>query len=438
MLTFFAFSVCTMMLLGFAWQKRRMGVFDALVGDLHSLSQALGQGGEGTDLSVLLSAWEPMSLPGKFLKQRLGVMFERPPLRLGSSGVWLGELDHWFDEEVLSLDWLDLRRLQSIPSFFTGLGIFFTFLGLTVATFQLHPDEAGSLGQEVQRLLGGMSLAFSTSLTGIGCSLAWQVLIHRKQGALAGHTRWLRQFFRDWQRCAHATDAERLQLEQRQWLHRELSQNVQHWIKERQEETKGPQVAGVLQELTQSFAHQQEYLGRLVRTQEQLLEVTREMGQKAQAQAGSLTPDLLARQERFLRQTQAVFQSMAPAQEAQSGQMSHWLSVAERLERSAEHARKAQESLALSHQQVVEQYTMIRAHWEVFEEKLTLLDAAVEDGIRKLQQHLQLSLNTSFEQFDQHLGQSLEAFAHTLNQMDQAIKGLSPFLHSLTRLGQKP
>lgn len=63
----------------------------------------------------------------------------------------------------------------TLAGFFTGLGIFGTFLGLVIGLGQIDTSP-GQMFQSVGGLVGGMSTAFYTSLIGIFFSLAWLVL----------------------------------------------------------------------------------------------------------------------------------------------------------------------------------------------------------------------------------------------------------------------
>lgn len=63
------------------------------------------------------------------------------------------------------------RIAESIPGILTGIGIFGTFLGLVIGLKDLNSLE--ELRSSIQKLMGGMNIAFMSSVVAIGFSLFW-------------------------------------------------------------------------------------------------------------------------------------------------------------------------------------------------------------------------------------------------------------------------
>lgn len=77
------------------------------------------------------------------------------------------------DYTLVNTYWLD-----SIPSIFTTLGVFGTFLGIAIALNAFNPTD---IDASLPPLLDGMRTAFWTSIIGIGCSLVFQKMIQSVQ-----------------------------------------------------------------------------------------------------------------------------------------------------------------------------------------------------------------------------------------------------------------
>ncbi len=94
---------------------------------------------------------------------------------------WSGGLPSpvpFFSQQRL-VDLSGQRRLaEAVPGILTALGILGTFIGLAAGLTSLDPEalqSAEGLSRSVGPLLGGMQLAFHTSIAGIFCSIAWSV-----------------------------------------------------------------------------------------------------------------------------------------------------------------------------------------------------------------------------------------------------------------------
>lgn len=91
------------------------------------------------------------------------------------------EASYYFNDDSLIFPHIDLRFYGSVPNILTGMGIFGTFLGLAAGIYlmQIEVTATGAPTKVIvglQHLLRGASLAFVTSLFGIGSSLLFLFL----------------------------------------------------------------------------------------------------------------------------------------------------------------------------------------------------------------------------------------------------------------------
>lgn len=78
-------------------------------------------------------------------------------------------------ENVSNAYSFNLRMLDAASGILVGLGLFGTFLGLTLGIKGFDSSDTNNIQQSIQSLLGGMSTAFYTSLFGMGTSLLYTI-----------------------------------------------------------------------------------------------------------------------------------------------------------------------------------------------------------------------------------------------------------------------
>ena len=149
--------------LGPLWFKLRQ-----VTGDLESLDgeEGFARGFEGYDRKVKEAfglAWtefvETLILPAK----------SEDPIRNTS------EVSRYLNDATIVFPRISSGFFQAVPNLLTGFGILGTFLGLAAgvgaAKSGLSSEDARHITGALQQLLGGASLAFWTSIVGIGCSI---------------------------------------------------------------------------------------------------------------------------------------------------------------------------------------------------------------------------------------------------------------------------
>ena len=94
---------------------------------------------------------------------------------------------YFSDENIAKVKSLNLKLLDSASGTLVGLGLFGTFLGLTIGVSNFDSSNSEGIQNSIQSLLSGMSMAFGTSLFGMFSSLAYTFIdkIWRKEQSRA-------------------------------------------------------------------------------------------------------------------------------------------------------------------------------------------------------------------------------------------------------------
>lgn len=134
------------------------------------------------------SAWTMLEDADDFFRQgTLDGVFRTYQLKLKSqreSGQVLSDIDEYINDDVLALhSWQSI--IMQIPGTLTGLGILGTFVGLIIGIRGIGFSTVNAALASVQTLLGGIQVAFYTSICGVILSLlfnfvyrmAWNVMI---------------------------------------------------------------------------------------------------------------------------------------------------------------------------------------------------------------------------------------------------------------------
>jgi len=77
----------------------------------------------------------------------------------------------YFNDSSILSHRINVRYWYALPGILVGLGIFGTFIGLTLGLSQLKTDSIENIQSGIDMLMSGMTTAFSTSVWGMGFSL---------------------------------------------------------------------------------------------------------------------------------------------------------------------------------------------------------------------------------------------------------------------------
>lgn len=116
---------------------------------------------------------DAQDLVGRDVVQTLLRTVGDAPMQTPQGTGWVIDLDYLCDGKRYFRIHHSYELTQTMGGLLTGLGILFTFSGLAVGISGLDPTDTAQLTQGVKTLLGGMSIAFLTSIAGIFCALMW-------------------------------------------------------------------------------------------------------------------------------------------------------------------------------------------------------------------------------------------------------------------------
>lgn len=89
----------------------------------------------------------------------------------------VSDAEDLFNENFLIKEKMNMKILNYIPQLFVGLGIFGTFLGLSLGLSQINLKDTGDLGQ-INNLIEGVQTSFYTSLYGMFFSISITLLFN--------------------------------------------------------------------------------------------------------------------------------------------------------------------------------------------------------------------------------------------------------------------
>ena len=148
---------------------RSFGAYRSTVEEVSNLATELGSISEGSTFKEICRAW--FETGGRMTRSIAGYLvdhFEREPVRLHGRLGWVVDIEDLCDAKRLFRIHPAFVKVEAMPGLLMGVGILFTFLGLAIGVFGLDPTDADQLTLGVRKLLGGMSLAFLTSIAGLG------------------------------------------------------------------------------------------------------------------------------------------------------------------------------------------------------------------------------------------------------------------------------
>lgn len=144
---------------------------DAFTRGQRSIRQAMDQSPENPWTAVL-------EMRSFFRQHDLDELFEDYRSKVQTqhrSGVVVTDIDDIINENMLSLKtWQGVIR--QIPGTLTGLGILGTFIGLILGIRGIHFDTMQTAIDSIQGLLGGIEVAFFTSIAGVILSILFNTM----------------------------------------------------------------------------------------------------------------------------------------------------------------------------------------------------------------------------------------------------------------------
>jgi ABC-type transporter Mla subunit MlaD len=149
------------------------------------------------------------------------------------------DAEHFFNSQSLAHGLTSSRLLAATPSFLTAIGVLGTFIGLTLGLnqLQINSSDVSSLKEGVSMMINGASVAFMTSVWGVGLSLVVNFVEKLIERWVLGHVTNLQHKI-DYlypripaeQTLVHIADSSRESKEALQELHERIGDRLQETI----------------------------------------------------------------------------------------------------------------------------------------------------------------------------------------------------------------
>lgn len=360
---------------------------------------------------------------------------------------WVIDPDIFCDSKAWLRDEPGYDRIQIMPGMFTGIGILFTFLGLTIGIFGLDPTDPERLTQGVRGLLGGMSMAFLTSIAGIGTALWWtwrtKHYSERYNGIARRITSVLQdkpflmfpdeipnkmldklslqnQYLADMENTM--TVAFRRALEDQGWI--EIQQNIARMVARKDSSELFSQALETLSRNTDGLA---ESVKQTLGLQQKMLRALEQSGGVGGG-GGSVNWDDPNQRAAIIRDTSHLAGNVARIHGAQQDMNKHLLETASTLKELMEHARIANADIILTHKNLTNQLQRLEKHWDGYREQVLAMQKSLRLAIETFQKRLQTTLKTAHGEIDELLGQSLTHFTAALDSFEATIEGFGILL----------
>lgn len=93
------------------------------------------------------------------------------------------DVEEYLHPDDLFADYAHVQLANIIPGLLTSLGILGTFIGLMRGIGNLDLTSADSTMQGISTMIGGIAFAYGTSISGLVCSLLFNILFYSAQGS---------------------------------------------------------------------------------------------------------------------------------------------------------------------------------------------------------------------------------------------------------------
>lgn len=445
-------SVCIVLLT--VSQSRRL--FGYLKGSLEQMTR-LARGLNSVDNPSAFQAWLkewPQEKGG--LATRLVKRFQRICGRRGLDG-WIIDIDSLCDGKSWLRNERGYERIQAMPGILTGIGILFTFMGLTLGIFGLDPTDAERLTQGVRGLLGGMSLAFLTSIAGIGSALWWTWKAKGMAESYDALADQIAQSIRD--KLFFTTPEEipnrmlekmslqnqylgdmentmmvafRRALEDQGWVH--IQESIARLLsKQQNQEPLIDRLDAVVDNTVGLASGMQQSL----KFQEEVLKALEGGIGGGSGAGGSVNWENPQDRAAFLRDTQALAGNVARIHGAQQHMNQHLTETAKTLKEMMETARLANADIIHTHRELTTQLERLEKHWDGYREQILEMHKSLRMAIETFQKRLQATLQSAHGEIDGLLGESIRHFTGALDNFEATIESFAILLKTGQAGGKK-
>lgn len=429
--------------LGVLEGRRWFGAYTHSTARLRQFAEKLGTCSEGISFQEVARGWiaDPESST-RALARDLLRHFGKEPIQLNGRLGWVVDVDDLCNGKRLFKAHPASVRVEATPGLLTGAGILFTFLGLAAGVYGLDPTNAEQLTSGVKTLLGGMSLAFLTSIAGLGTALWWTwrareigaafesvfahiaEVLHEKSFILMPDEMNY-QLLDDLRQQSRALDTQEEVLTRA--MRRALADSPLGEIRDllmrtAAREDQSAAIAGPLREVHHELKSISGHLAQQIENQrimgiaiKRLLD--RSEGAAPVSAGGAAT---VAAQGDVIR----VAEGFRTIQTSQEATLAAIAASAEQLEKLMKSARLANADIIKVHAALIRHLEGMDTHWNNYRGQLEQMQTTLNTSLNGLDEQLHGSLQRVHGEFDRLLAQALDSFAGALKDFQSSLDNL--------------
>jgi hypothetical protein len=434
-------------IVAFGWIESRkfLQPYRSSVVQLKKFRQKLESCHEGLSFREVLSGWlKSEDATVHLLALRLHRLCNREPLSTRGKAVWVVDIDQLCDAKMLFRTRLEFERIQSMPALLTGVGILFTFMGLSLGVMGLDPTNAAQLTSGVRDLLGGMSLAFMTSIAGVGTSLWWNSRQRHIRGDFEDVVSELSQVLLAKTYLIQPEELNDLlimyQADQAQALtgmgdtvSRAIQQGLEaagiNEIKDllRERDKRSEQLGGltkVLADLKRQLALLSEGFVEMKNAQLKALDgMVPGMGLAA-AGDGNVPASFSQQQQQLFAETAKALKQYGSLNQQQGSLIQNLENSSAELMKLMKAANVATADILSSHSAVTQHMQQLEKHWQRFSDQINRMQKKLDQSIDQFETSLVKGLQQTHAEVDGLISQSLKHFSKAMEGMDQNLAAL--------------
>jgi len=374
---------------------------------------------------------------------RLTRLFDRDPIPFLGRRVWLVELDSLCDSNRLYKIHPSFEKVQSMPGLLTGVGILFTFVGLTLGIFGLDPTDADQLTRGVQKLLGGMSLAFLTTIAGIATALWWtwvsksisgtfeaaisdlyKSLVHKPFLILPEEMNY--QLF-DYQE-QQALSLAQLETTIINAIKKSMLETGLKQLLEPEAKADGRDDLGdVLGQIRDELGHLSSGFHDVVQGNRKLTELAEKLT-LSQTTIAEQSAENLERQMQFVHQAQGLYQNVGKIHEIQGNYILNMTESMAEIRSVVENLHTASTDMSKHHTTMLQHIEQLDSSWKSYRDQLQGMLTALENGLTQFRSQLKDSVLDVHGEIDKLLASSLQHFSGALKGFDQTLETMAALL----------
>ncbi len=423
--------------LGVIQGKRCFGSYRATTLDVQDMGQKLKSCAEGISFKEVLGGW--VDDPDPIIRRighSLTRLFTKEPLRLHGNLGWVVDLDGLCDAKYWARQHRGYGALESMPGLLTGAGILFTFLGLTVGVYGLDPTNAEQLTAGVKRLLGGMSMAFLTSIAGIGTALWWtwrnKLVLHDFEEAFANLSEILHD--KSFLLIPEEMNYELLDLisDQKTALDN-IGPTMADALRQVLNETGLSQRAKTKdssKDISQDLAELKQELAHISRGYAENGEINRKLNHylntlvRREAEP-TTAAQAVANPELLVRETGHALANLGKISQVQGDTVAALTEATQEFQRLMAAMQTAGSDMARHHGEISSQFSQMDEHWNAYRNQLHNLNEGLKHSIAVFGKELDGTLTNLHGEFDSLMADSLKHFATALKDFEVTIESFS-------------